>query len=730
MKKFNSFLVKLLKISLALFLVVSLSTITSYAVESDSVDESLAQEETAEEIVINEQDQTQDTEAVKEETDTTVEENEETLIVENQENDTTDDNISQNQTRGSPVESNQAFSNMIPVRVNAPEELDGDYYIVLADEHNYIWWSTYDLKTNVTKVNFNEDMNISYIAQNTWNTRAYLLKLKDGRNYTNYVDTNSYDVYEDGEYIDYKYKINMNYSFETGGWTININDLGTNSIDVDTIKNGLSKVSDFAVLANEFTIDGHIEGNIAVNKVMNSGVVGNTDAVLRMIKTLKITVQKTVSPKLSTAETFTFGLFDKNDNLIETKTITTKSTGTTTFTVEKSGGFDRSDVYKVYELDSNKNKVLNNGTLGEYTVTYDSLNGGDSYDIIMGSANVNYVGSVENGVKLQGQSGIPTSLITTVEGAENWIDFVDVEVLTQEEFEKVMPIQSILDEISELSRTLAKAKSGNGVRVYNIPISALNGDVCLSGYKDAENIEDYEVAVLNIVIPKSQKNANISPSQLYLKTDEGKTYNIYNGGSWATLASKIIWNYVDEDGNPYEGSVVNAGMMIGTMLAPKATLTVGGSAADAIVGNKVIQSNEIHKVTFDKVDTREVTILCGNTASGDSDDVKETVDITVAKKWVDNEDQDGIRPDSITVRLYADGKEVKSATVTANTNWKYTFEGLDKYSNGKEIEYTVTEDAVSGYKTTISGYDITNTHETAKVEVAGTKTWVENEDQD
>ena len=108
----------------------------------------------------------------------------------------------------------------------------------------------------------------------------------------------------------------------------------------------------------------------------------------------------------------------------------------------------------------------------------------------------------------------------------------------------------------------------------------------------------------------------------------------------------------------------------------------------------------------------------------------EKISVKGSKTWNDNNDQDGIRPDNIVVRLYADGNEVAEKTVTANDNWSYEFTNLDKNKDGKEIKYTVSEDAVDGYTTTISGYDITNTHKVEKITIEGTKTWEDNNDQD
>ncbi len=108
----------------------------------------------------------------------------------------------------------------------------------------------------------------------------------------------------------------------------------------------------------------------------------------------------------------------------------------------------------------------------------------------------------------------------------------------------------------------------------------------------------------------------------------------------------------------------------------------------------------------------------------------ETVTLSGAKTWADNNDQDGIRPESITVRLFASGVEVASKTVTEADGWKWSFTDLPKYANGTEIIYILTEDSVEGYTISISGYDVTNSYIPETTEVAGTKTWDDNNNQD
>ena len=124
-----------------------------------------------------------------------------------------------------------------------------------------------------------------------------------------------------------------------------------------------------------------------------------------------------------------------------------------------------------------------------------------------------------------------------------------------------------------------------------------------------------------------------------------------------------------------------------------------------------------------------------------------TININGRKVWDDQNDADRIRPSSITIRLFADGSQVKSATVTSDTNWVYTFQGMPKYaSDGKRIKYTIDEDSVSGYTKTVNGYTVINTHlpsgsgnntgkdrttstggsQSGTININGTKTWVDN----
>ncbi len=63
----------------------------------------------------------------------------------------------------------------------------------------------------------------------------------------------------------------------------------------------------------------------------------------------------------------------------------------------------------------------------------------------------------------------------------------------------------------------------------------------------------------------------------------------------------------------------------------------------------------------------------------------ETISLSGKKTWDDQGNADGMRPESITVHLTANGVEKAQKTVTEQDGWAWTFDGLPRYENGVEI---------------------------------------------
>lgn len=111
--------------------------------------------------------------------------------------------------------------------------------------------------------------------------------------------------------------------------------------------------------------------------------------------------------------------------------------------------------------------------------------------------------------------------------------------------------------------------------------------------------------------------------------------------------------------------------------------------------------------------------------------------LTVTKKWDDVENQDGLRPKTIKVQLYADGQKLgKEVELSEDNKWSYTFSDLDEKKDGKTIQYTVKETKVpEGYTQTVEATNpgqvvISNTHTPSKTKVQVTKKWDDANNQD
>src|SRR5699024_5764684 len=139
-----------------------------------------------------------------------------------------------------------------------------------------------------------------------------------------------------------------------------------------------------------------------------------------------------------------------------------------------------------------------------------------------------------------------------------------------------------------------------------------------------------------------------------------------------------------------------------------------------------VLSNEEIKIEVNK-ENKKIELPVENIAE---------LEISAEKIWDDADNQDGKRPGSITVNLLANGEVKKSISLSEENDWITTFTGLSPIDeNGDEIEYTVEEIAVPDYEVDISGtvtdgFEITNTHNPAVIDIEGTKIWNDAGNQD
>ena len=196
---------------------------------------------------------------------------------------------------------------------------------------------------------------------------------------------------------------------------------------------------------------------------------------------------------------------------------------------------------------------------------------------------------------------------------------------------------------------------------------------------------------------------------------------------------KKVWN----DGNNRDGKRpenLKVDLKKGDTVVKEVTLNAGNNWTATVTDLEEKENGQTIDYTWSEKDLPEGYSLTSTDKEGSITTLTntyfiETIKIEGTKTWSDGGNQDGSRPSSITVNLLANGTKVDSKTVTAKDNWKYSFTDLPKYENGTAINYTVTEDAVAGYSTTINGYDITNSYTPGRTSVTVTKAWVDNDNK-
>ena len=145
---------------------------------------------------------------------------------------------------------------------------------------------------------------------------------------------------------------------------------------------------------------------------------------------------------------------------------------------------------------------------------------------------------------------------------------------------------------------------------------------------------------------------------------------------------------------------------------------------------------QIYHVTVDgkAVGSKALPLEIANEA-----DIK-YIDLEASKVWDDQDNQEGLRPESVEFQLYKNGKaQGKPVAVSAATDWKAHFTNLpDKDSNGKLNTYTVKEVKVPTHYTvdteeasfTDGKATITNKRTPETTTVTVKKVWDDADNQD
>ena len=211
--------------------------------------------------------------------------------------------------------------------------------------------------------------------------------------------------------------------------------------------------------------------------------------------------------------------------------------------------------------------------------------------------------------------------------------------------------------------------------------------------------------------------------------------------------SLVLYKQDSKTGKMLEGAVFKVTTPSGE------EITLPPTDANGRVSTQPFSSEEIKKgqFTVEEVTAPEGYVLDSNPmkvtikADGAVKTVKNTVDpnaskkLTVKKVWKDESNQDGKRPASIAVDVYANGQKLADKTVTVtggSTDAEWTAQTSDLPifdTNGQKITYTIGEDQLDGYdapEVDQENLTVTNSRTPEKISIKASKKWDDAENQD
>jgi hypothetical protein len=121
------------------------------------------------------------------------------------------------------------------------------------------------------------------------------------------------------------------------------------------------------------------------------------------------------------------------------------------------------------------------------------------------------------------------------------------------------------------------------------------------------------------------------------------------------------------------------------------------SASLLLIGEESDETNEI---------TTEVYVKNGSRPEVDE---SQTISLSAVKVWRDRENEEGVRPTSVSLVIFKDGVEYDQVELTEEGNWRYTWEGLSPNADWKLMEVNVPEEHTVTVEFDGSIFAVTNT---------------------
>jgi len=306
--------------------------------------------------------------------------------------------------------------------------------------------------------------------------------------------------------------------------------------------------------------------------------------------------------------------------------------------------------------------------------------------------------------------------------------------------EKVLDYSTSIDENNNITNTYTPetitiegtktwddASDQDGKRPPFITVNLKNGNEIVDSKQVSGDGDQWSFKFENVIKYAKGEPINYTIEEvgvdgtIYTMSADG--YNITNHHTPETISYKVTKNWEDYNNADQirpDSITVKLYKIVNGVRAVKQTFTISAQNNWTYEFTNLPRYEGGKEITYDIVeDVVAGYVASYSTTDNTTDDGKEinttitnseTIDINIEKIWEDNNDYDRIRPGYITVKLFANGSYVNSFIISKENSWKYIVEGLLKYQNGELIIYTIEEEAVAGYETTIDGYKIINTH--------------------
>lgn len=496
-----------------------------------------------------------------------------------------------------------------------------------------------------------------------------------------------------------------------------------NSINRDSIIESLGQANNFAVFAENFTNNNHMEGSIAVKNLLGaSSNMGNTDNVYSYTEqsVLNIKIEKTVTNLENLAKTFNIGIYQKNSNgsyaLIDFVTINTDNTGKGSTNVDTTKLVPNTKYY-FFEIDDEGNPITgNSGVIGgqEYKVSISSSSSESSTidTPAYGVGNVSYIENFYNGnesIELfqSNNKQKPTVVVgkdnkySAVNNNQNVLTGVDGKnyklgpnatvIMVEDSFP--INFEKELENLANVSKNIATVTNSDTVKVINIPLNE-NGQIEYNQISsNGKNLgiadnnawnnnglkTDGKLLILNVDCTNVKDSVYVQGC----KIDDKDAMN------WNKIANSVIWNFYTTNGNSYNTYNVkityNGGL--GTILAPNATVSCTQSTNGSVIANTVDHPNcEIHHIKLTEVNVekeKNINVSVTNTPT-DTGSLKITKKVTV-NNTLDTENN-GTYKFKVTGADENNKDYVKEISFTVeNGQGEYILSGLEP---GR---YTITE---------------------------------------